>query len=67
MASPAEVANDLEAHARYLEKTHFKNVAKSCARGAETIRDLMEKARDLEAAADAEAQAFERYRNGEGR
>jgi len=67
MASPAEVANDLEAHAAHLEKTHFKHVAKSCARGAKTIRDLLDLVRDLDAAAEAEAQAFERYRNGEGR
>jgi len=50
MASPAQVANDLQAHAAHLEKTHFKTVAKSCARGAETIRDLLSRIEELEAA-----------------
>jgi hypothetical protein len=50
MASPAQVANDLEAHAKYLEKTHFKTVSKSCARGAATIRELMARVEELEAA-----------------
>ncbi|KGM86751.1 hypothetical protein rosmuc_03044 [Roseovarius mucosus DSM 17069] len=65
MATPAEVANDLDAQSKRFARTQFPCVSKSCARGAETIRHLMEKVVLLEEAAEAEALAFERYRNCE--
>ena len=64
MASPAQIANDLEAHAKHLERTHFKNVAQSCARGAATIRELLDLLAEMDAAAEGEATRFEAYRNG---
>tara|TARA_R110002111_G_scaffold259998_1_gene330652 strand:- start:470 stop:673 length:204 start_codon:yes stop_codon:yes gene_type:complete len=67
MASPAEIANDLEAQSRRLINTHMRTEALSYKRGADTIRHLMSVIHELEAAAEVEALAFEAYRNGEDR
>lgn len=41
MATPAEVANDLEAQARRLERTGNDHIQRSLERGAATIRELI--------------------------
>lgn len=64
MTTPAQVANDLEAQAARLTGTGNDHLVTSCRRGANTIRTLLETVADLEAAAEAEAQKYERYVNG---
>tara|TARA_R100000789_G_scaffold22590_2_gene25353 strand:+ start:2837 stop:3031 length:195 start_codon:yes stop_codon:yes gene_type:complete len=49
MATPAQVANDLDAQSKRFARTQFPCVSKSCARGAETIRELLARINDLEA------------------
>lgn len=67
MAHPAEVANDLEAHARNLDGTGFDYLAQSMRRGAQTIRNLLVTTSELEAAAQAEADRYEAYVYGDGK
>lgn len=69
MATHAEIANDLDAQARALEGRHRQGrqtdpEVRAMRRGAEAIRELLRKVRDLEEAAEAEAMAFEQYRQG---
>lgn len=40
MASPAEIANDMDARARLLARTHFKDHAQAMQRAAKCIREL---------------------------
>ncbi|MEL7113992.1 MAG: hypothetical protein AAGP08_00125 [Pseudomonadota bacterium] len=66
MASPNEVANDLSVRAAMLKKHRYTDddLQRALMRGAETIRKLIAKVADLEALAEKEAAAFERYRQG---
>ncbi|MBT25260.1 hypothetical protein ACSSNL_01475 [Thalassobius sp. S69A] len=41
MASPAEIANDMEARARLLSRTHVDDNAQAMKRAAACIRDLI--------------------------
>lgn len=41
MASPAQIANDLDAQAERLRRSREKNLAASLTRGAQCIRDLL--------------------------
>lgn len=50
-ATPAEVVNDLEAHASHLSRTHYRDHARSMARGAATIRALMAQIDELKSGA----------------
>lgn len=65
MATPAQVANDLDIQAARLNGTGNDHLVTSCRRGANTIRTLLETVAQLEAATEAEAQKYERYMNGE--
>lgn len=65
MASYAEIANDLMARAKLLDRTHQADLGMACRRGARAIRELIEAKADAEAGAEAEAQKLERYMNGE--
>jgi len=65
MASPAEVANDLAIRSAARNLAHVADTQAAMYRGARTIRELLKKVAELEAAADAEAQRFEDYKNGE--
>lgn len=67
MTSPAQVANDLMAQADRLTGRGQDDLVKSLRRGARVIRELMQVQMQLEAAAEAEAVRFERYRNGDDR
>lgn len=65
MATPAEIANDLEARARLLERTQIQDHGRAMRRAARTIRDLLAFKNELEAAAEAEASKLERYQAGD--
>jgi len=67
MAHAAEVANDLEAHARNLDGTGLDYLAKSMRRGAQTIRDMLATQSELEAAAQSEADRYDAYVYGDRR
>ncbi|QBF31509.1 hypothetical protein [Thalassococcus sp. S3] len=60
MATPAEIANDLEARAKLMERTHFKNDAMAMRRGAQAIRDLMDVKAQLEREAEEAHERWER-------
>lgn len=59
MATFAEIANDLDARARILDRTHFKDHARSMRRGAEAIRNLLDEVEDLRGESSAAEDAFE--------
>ena len=70
MTSPAEVANDLRARARQFRGHHLNGVmldtyADAMLRGAKAIDQLLVVVNELEAAAQFEADRFERYFNGD--
>lgn len=65
MATNGEIANDLEAHAVLLRGRGQDTLLASLRRGATAIRELQSKVMTLEIAAQSEADAFERYRNGD--
>jgi len=49
MASPLEIANDLDAHARIVNKKRMPDSAAAIRRGAETIREMARGVRALKA------------------
>jgi hypothetical protein len=59
MASFAEIANDLDARARLLDRTHMKDHARAMRRGAEAIRNLLDEVGELKGDAFAANDAFE--------
>lgn len=65
MASPAQVANDLEAQAAVMTRQRRPDLAASFLRGAETIRAQMVVVTELEAAAQAEADRYDAYVSGD--
>lgn len=65
MATHAEIANDMEARARLLERSHSKDHGMAMRRAATAIRELIKMRDDLEAAAEAEALKLEAYQNGD--
>lgn len=69
MASPAQVANDLDAQANDLRgggfyEDHDRHAA-SYARGAKTIRELLEEISYLERAAEEAEDRLIAYKNGD--
>ncbi|MFN3662356.1 MAG: hypothetical protein ACK4TM_06370 [Yoonia sp.] len=64
MATPAQVANDLRAQAKRLHRTGHADLVKSLERGAEIIHRQSQIIAELEAAAQAEADRYEAYVNG---
>jgi hypothetical protein len=58
MATPAEIANDLEARAKLLDRTHHKDHARAMSRAVDCIRNQIEKIAELERAAEAEAERY---------
>ncbi len=77
MATPAQVATDLALWAGRLRGTHSQGhtndpLAASLVRGQKTILELLDRVdrieatlREVEAAAEAEANRYERYVNGD--
>lgn len=64
MASFAEIANDLMAQSARFDRTGNEQLVRSLRRGASAIRELQEMVVTLEAAAQAEADRYERYVDG---
>lgn len=64
MATPAEIANDLKARAKLLERTHHNDHARAMSRAADCIRSQIEVMAELEKAAEAEAQRYIGFVNG---
>jgi hypothetical protein len=65
MATPAQVANDLAAHAKRFTRQRLVAEAAACERGAEVIRQQQFLIAELEAAAEAEAAKDEAHFYGE--
>lgn len=70
MSTPMQIANDLRAHAQMMRGRHMNghmltNYAAKMERGAQVIESLLDVIDELEVAAEAEAERYERYCNGE--
>jgi hypothetical protein len=64
MATPAEAANDLDAHARRLDRTGHDQLVISLKRGAATIRALMKANFALEKEATERTKRRDEWGNG---
>lgn len=69
--TPGQIANDLRANAKSVERgmlvsrSTLDGLAYKMQRGAQAIEELLGVIAELEAAAEAEAQRFAAYRNGD--
>lgn len=65
MANAREIANDLAANARYFDGTAQQRVSDSFRRGAQAIRELLERCDALERLAEEADARLDAYKSGD--